>query len=408
MDEKESIVEKNERNEVAQIKPSADSMGKPALGDNALDPDEVINPIAKIEKGEITQATVNAIGASAQAERLSKEEEAQVRALSKVVDIDDDAYVSTFGAKAMDETARFSRQALGSTRVYETGIESQRLVRNFKSHVTEFKATEKPSGIMGFFVKIIGELKWWKRKLQKVTTFADEAESSFRKQKNELNVNLKTDEKAVDVNYRNRRDLIVHIRGGAIALHGARQGKLVELQKIAEKSGSPSDIEAVKDFARKCDNFELKLGRLSTSLAITYMRKPEIDLLIDSEKKHISLFEDLINQAIPLWLDEMRKSMNIKSINQASELAEDARAITEGLFMSNIEKLGEAAEGTVRNIDSGLVRTEVIIAGTDKLLETLEAVEAASKEAIENSRKYEVERAKNNERIKQFQLESIA
>lgn len=356
------------------------------------------------------QAEVNsvAISAAADNEELTAEEMVQVTDLAKKIDIDNDAFVSTFGAEAQAEIASFSRQAVGNTRVYELGDESQELIRSFKGQLALFKKTEDgPGGLFGFISKLRGELAWWLQKLEKLTTYVDNAQEQFRKQITELTVDLKTNDKAADVNYRNRRALLVHIRAGKIALAKARAEKLVELQAKANETKAPSDVERAKEFAKKCDEFEVKLGRLGTSLAITYIRKPQIDLLRDSERKSISLFQDFITQAIPLWLDEMRTTLNIKNVEQSNQMAAAAREMTEGLFMSNIEKLGQAAESTVKSAESGLIRTEVIIAGTDKLIASLDKIEAANDELIKNSRKDEKELLDNNMRISKHQLESI-
>jgi uncharacterized protein YaaN involved in tellurite resistance len=341
-------------------------------------------------------------------EELTPEELIEVEALAKEININDDDYVSTYGSKAQAEIARFSREALGNTRIYEIGDESQILFKKFKNHLTDFKSIDEPSLISGIFAKFIGQVKWWIQKLDKVANFIKETDQQFRKQITELSVDKKINEKAQDVNIRNRRALIVHIRAGKLALQCAREGKLVELQNKANETQARSNVEAARDFSKKCDEFELKLGRLDSSLAITYIRKSEIDLLLDSQRRSISLFEDLISQAIPLWLDGMRTSLNIKHVEQANVIADAGREMTEDLFMSNIERLGNAAEGTIKNVDSGIIRTSVIIEGTNKLLTKLEAVDAACREAVNNSRRYEQERAENSKRITEYQAKSIS
>jgi uncharacterized protein YaaN involved in tellurite resistance len=355
-------------------------------------------------------ATTPAIATMVDAETLTPEEAQAVEVLAKEIRANflDDKYMGTFGANAQTEVARFSREALGNTRVYETGLESQKLIGQFRNELAEFKRTEVPRGVSGLYARMIGAVKWWMRKYQRVTAFVDGAEQKFKKQITELTVDLNVNDKAHEINLRNRRALIVHIRAGKSALQWARTVRLVELQATANTTQARSDIEVASDFSKRCDEFELKLGRLDSSLAITYIRKPEIDLLRDSQRKSISLFEDLVNQAIPLWLDGMRISLNIKDLEQANELAVAARDMTEGLFLSNTERLGQAAEAAVKNVDSGLIRTAVIIEGTDKLLASLAAVDAACKEALANTRQYEKDRAANNARISEYQAGAMS
>lgn len=345
---------------------------------------------------------------SVENEKLTEEEQSKVNALAAEIIIDNADYVSTFGSEAQTEIAKFSRDSLGNTRVYETGSESQKLIHEFRNHLTEFKELEAPKGIAGFIANVIGQINWWMRKYEKVTDFIKKVEDKFRKQIMELSVDLKINDKAHEVNIRNRRLLIIHILAGKMALKKAREETLVELKNTANISKASSDIEAANDFSKRCDEFEIKLGRLDSSLAITYIRKPEIDLLRDSQRKSISLFEDLINQAIPLWLDGMRTSINIKHIAQANELASSGQQMTEDLFLSNIKQLGEAAENTVKNTENGFIRTETIIEGTNQLLASLEAVDTACKEAIDNNRKYEKDRALNNQRITDYQAKASA
>ena len=357
-----------------------------------------------------TAATAPPAATMAEAETLTPEEAQAVQELASEVQANflADDYMGTYGAKAQTEVAQFARAALGNARVYETGQESRELISQFQDHLTEFKKIEAPRGLSGLFAKLIGIAKWWMRKYQKVTAFIDEAEGKFKKQITELTVDLKVNDKAHEVNLRNRRALIVHIRAGKLALDWARKEKLAELHATAEQTQARGDIEIASDFSKRCDNFELKLGRLNSSLAITYIRKPEIDLLRDTQRTSISLFEDLLNQAIPLWLGEMRVSLNLSNLEQSNEMAAAARDMTEGLFMSNAERLGQTAQAAVENVDAGLIRTAVIIQGTDKLLASLVAVDAACKQAITNSHQYEKELAVNNARISEAQAKSMA
>jgi uncharacterized protein YaaN involved in tellurite resistance len=344
-----------------------------------------------------------------EAETLTPEEAQAVQELASEIQANflSDDYMSTFGAQAQTEVAQFARAALGNARIYETGQESRKLISQFRDHLTEFKKIDAPRGLSGLYAKLIGIAKWWLRKYQKVTAFIDEAEARFKKQITELTVDLKVNDKAYEVNLRNRRALLVHIRAGKLALDWARKEKLAELQATAERTKARGDIESVGDFAKRCDNFELKLGRLNSSLAITYIRKPEIDLLRDSQKTTISLFEDLLNQAIPLWLEEMRISLNLTNLEQSNNMAAEARTMTEGLFMSTADRVGQTAQASVENVDAGLIRTAVIVQGTDKLLASLAAVDAACKQAITNSRQYEQDLAVNNARITEAQAKAM-
>ncbi len=355
-----------------------------------------------------TAVTAPPVATMVEAETLTPEEAQAVQALAKEAQEEflDDGYIGTYGAKAQTEVAQFARAALGSARVKDTGEESRRLISEFQDHLVEFKKNDKPHGLSGLFARGIGKIKYWLRKYQKIEAFIDEADQKFKKQITELTVDLKVNDKAHEVNLRNRRALIVHIWAGRQVLEWARQVKLAELQSAAERTQARGDIETASDFSKRCDDFELKLGRLNSSLAITYIRKPEIDLLRDSQKRIISLLEDLLNQAIPLWLEEMRITINLKKVEQSNEMAAAARDMTEGLFESNIERLGQAGEAAVRNVDDGLIRTAVIIQGTDKLLASLAAVDTACQQAITNSRRYEQELADNTTRINEEQAKA--
>jgi uncharacterized protein YaaN involved in tellurite resistance len=345
-----------------------------------------------------------------EAEALTPEEAQAVQALTKEAQEKflDDGYIGTYGATAQTEVAQFARAALGNARVKDTGEESRKLLSQFQDRLVEFKKNDEPHGLSRLFARGVGKIKYWLRKYQKVEAFIDEAEQKFQKQITELTVDLKVNDKAHAVNLRNRRALIVHILAGKQALEWARTVKLTELQATADRTQARGDIEVASDFSKRCDDFELKLGRLNSSLAITYIRKPEIDLLRDSQKRIISLLEDLMNQAIPLWLEEMRITINLKRVEQSNEMAAAARTMTEGLFESNIERLGQTGEAAVRNVDDGLIRTAVIIQGTDKLLASLAAVDAACRQAITNSRQYEHELAGNTTRINEEQAKAMA
>ncbi len=367
----------------------------------ANDPD-ISQSTALVPAAEGAVTTAPPIATMVEAEVLTPEETKEVEALANEIkaNFDDFNYRSTFGAKAQEEVAAFSEAALGNTRVYQTGAESRKLIGEFRNHMEDFRDSEKRGP--GLLAKVIGEVKWWTRQFEQVETFIARVKQQFNKRINELTVDLNVNTKALEVNVRSRRALIVHIRAAKQALEWARTVKLAELQAKAEQTKALGDIEAARDFSKHCDDFELKIGRLDSSLAITYIRKPEIDVQRSSEELSISLLHDILTQAIPIWVEDMRIGMGNRELLQSAGLAAETQNMTNEMFLSTIDRLGEAAESTIKVVGRGTVDTPTIIAGTDKLLATLARTDAAFQEEVAKARQYEQDRAVNNAKIKDF------
>jgi uncharacterized protein YaaN involved in tellurite resistance len=340
-------------------------------------------------------------------EELTAEEYAKAITLTNEIDIGNDEYTRSYGALIQAETGKFAREALGNTRAYEAGKETQKLVGSFKASVQEFKNLD-PKGPFGKLRAKLNELKFWSERFQKITTIADKAEIGFKKQLTELSVDMKINEKAYGINARCRSDLLVHIFAGKQALVTARTKILAELKAKAEQSNSHGDLEAAGEYRKRCDEFELKLGRMDSSLAITFIRKPEIDLLRDSQRQSINMLQQLIDEGIPRWLYQVKTLIDAKHVANAQNTVDQARSAFEDLVMTSAQQVGAAAERTARNSEEPLIRTEKIIEATDVLLAALENVATANKEALESCRKHELEKAENNRRIAEHQRRALA
>ena len=330
-------------------------------------------------------------------EVLTPEENARVEALKAEIVITDVAYIRAYGSSAQADIVRAARQALGNTRIYQTDKETQELIAQFKGRLTKFKSFKKPV----FSLK--GELEWWQTKYSKVTTFIDAAGAKFAAQINELKVDYNINTDALKANLKHQRNLLVYIKAGKLALLEARAETLPALQAKADETGAMSDVQAANDFSVRCDEFELKLSHLVSSLAITYIRTPQINMLHGTQNTSINTLSELSTTAVALWLQEMQMALSLKHAEQANAMANSARELTEGLFMSNIERTGQVAEAAAQAAGKGAIRAEVIIQGTDKLIASLDKVAAAWAQAVENSRSYEHDLAENTRRIAEYQ-----
>jgi len=364
-----------------------------------LDPAEVAIPF-----GGVSQVTKTA---KVDNEELTPEELAQAEALVKEINIGNDEYTRSYGALIQAETGKFAREALGNTRAYEAGKETQKLVGSFKTSVQEFKTLD-PKGLFSKMRAKINEVKFWLERFQKIAAIADKAEVDFKKQLTELLVDMKINEKAYGVNSRCRSDLLVHIYAGKQALEWARENDLTALVSKANQTNSHADLEAATEFRKRCDEFELKLGRMNSSLAITFIRKPEIDILRDSQRQSVGMLQQLIDEGIPRWLYQVKTLIDAKHVAYAQDTVNQARSAFEDLMITSAQQVGAAAERTAKNMEEPLVRTEKIIEATDILLTALENVDAANKEAIENCRKHEAQKAENNRRIAEYQKKALA
>lgn len=338
---------------------------------------------------------------SVEREELTAEENARVEALAAELDITDVACVRDYGADAQADIVRAARQTLGNTRIYQTDKETQELIAQFKGRLTKFKTLKGPS--LSVFR---GEFDWWQTKFQKVTAFIDTASAKFAAQINELKVDYNINSEALKANLKHQRNLLVLIRAGKLCLQKARGVTLPALQAKAGETGSMGDAQAANDFSVRCDEFELKLSRLVSSLAITYIRTPQINMLHGTQNTSINTLSELSTTAVALWLQEMQMALSLKHAEQANAMADSARELTEGLFMSNIERTGQAAEAAAQAAGKGAIRAEVIVQGTDKLIAALDKVAAAWTQAVESSRAYEHDLAENTRRIAEQQKAS--
>jgi len=333
---------------------------------------------------------------SVEREILTPEESERVTALTADIDITDVVCVRGYGAGTQADIVRASRQALGNTRIYQTDKETQELIAQFKGRLMKFKGLEKPKLFAGSLRK---ELDWWQTKYSKVTDFIDAVSAKFQAQINELKVDYNINTAALEANLKHQRELLVYIKAGKLALQEAREVTLPELQARAAETGSMGDAQAASDFSVRCDEFELKLSRLVSSLAITYIRTPQIHMLHGTQNTSINTLSELSTTAVALWLQEMQMALSLKHAEQANAMADSARELTEGLFLSNIERTGQAAIAAAQAAGKGAIRAEVIVQGTDRLIAALDQVAAAWTQAVESSRAYEHDLAENTRRI---------
>ena len=330
---------------------------------------------------------------------LTPEEQAQVDAFSKQIDLSNSTAILNYGAGTQKKLSDFSEKALDSVRTKDMGQVGD-MITNLIGELKGFEIDEQEKGLKALFKKSSNRLTTMKAKYAKVETNVNVITTELEKHEVTLLKDVAMLDQMYQANLAYFKELSMYIAAGKKKLEDTRSGELAQLQNKAAQSGLAEDVQAAKDLAAMCDRFEKKIYDLQLTRTIALQSGPQIRMVQASDTIMAEKIQSTIVNTIPLWKNQMVIAIGVEHSNQAAKAQREVSDMTNELLRKNADALKTATIETVKESERGIVDMETIKHTNEQLISTMDEVLRIQAEGKEKRRNAEQELSQIEQELK--------
>ncbi len=336
---------------------------------------------------------------------LTAEEQAQVDAFSKQIDLSNSTAILNYGVGAQMKLSQFTEKELSAIRTKDTG-EVGEMITNLIGELKGFEIDEKEKGLKALFKKSSNRLTALKAKYAKVETNVNVITTELEKHEATLLKDVAMLDQMYAANLAYFKELTMYIAAGKKKLEETRNGELVSLQNKAAQSGLAEDVQAAKDLAAMCDRFEKKIYDLQLTRTVALQTAPQIRTVQASDTIMAEKIQSTIVNTIPLWKNQMIIAIGVEHSNLAAKAQREVSDMTNELLKKNADALKMATIETVKESERGIVDMETIKHTNEQLISTMDEVLRIQAEGKEKRRAAEQELSQIEHELKTKLLEA--
>ncbi len=336
---------------------------------------------------------------------LTPEEQAQVDAFSKQIDLSNSTAILNYGVGAQMKLSQFTEKELSAIRTKDTG-EVGEMITNLIGELRGFEIDEKEKGLKALFKKSGNRLTVLKAKYAKVETNVNVITTELEKHEATLLKDVAMLDQMYAANLAYFKELTMYIAAGKKKLEETRKGELVSLQNKAAESGLAEDVQAAKDLAAMCDRFEKKIYDLQLTRTVALQTAPQIRTVQASDTIMAEKIQSTIVNTIPLWKNQMIIAIGVEHSNLAAKAQREVSDMTNELLKKNADALKMATIETVKESERGIVDMETIKHTNEQLISTMDEVLRIQAEGKEKRRTAEQELSQIEHELKTKLLEA--
>ena len=330
---------------------------------------------------------------------LTPEEQAQVDAFSKQIDLSNSTAILNYGVGAQMKLSQFTEKELSAIRTKDTG-EVGEMITNLIGELRGFEIDEKEKGLKALFKKSTNRLTVLKAKYAKVETNVNVITTELEKHEATLLKDVAMLDQMYAANLAYFKELTMYIAAGKKKLEETRNGELVSLQNKAQESGLAEDVQAAKDLAAMCDRFEKKIYDLQLTRTVALQTAPQIRTVQASDTIMAEKIQSTIVNTIPLWKNQMIIAIGVEHSNLAAKAQREVSDMTNELLKKNADALKMATIETVKESERGIVDMETIKHTNEQLISTMDEVLRIQAEGKEKRRNAEQELSQIEQELK--------
>ena len=330
---------------------------------------------------------------------LTPEEQAQVDAFSKQIDLSNSTAILNYGTGTQKKLSDFSEKALDSVRTKDMGQVGD-MITNLIGELKGFEIDEQEKGLKALFKKSANRLTTMKAKYAKVETNVNVMTTELEKHEVTLLKDVAMLDQMYQANLAYFKELSMYIAAGKKKLEDTRSGELAQLQNKAAQSGLAEDVQAAKDLAAMCDRFEKKIYDLQLTRTIALQSGPQIRMVQASDTIMAEKIQSTIVNTIPLWKNQMVIAIGVEHSNQAAKAQREVSDMTNELLRKNADALKTATIETVKESERGIVDMETIKHTNEQLISTMDEVLRIQAEGKEKRRNAEQELSQIEQELK--------
>lgn len=304
-------------------------------------------------------------------------EQSDIIKIAESINFDDPTLTVTYGAKSMNDIAKFADGLLGRVRSKDAGFVGESLT-NLLGQVKDLDVSDLATGETSFLSRlpVIGSLfNKVERSMERFNTVAEQIEgisNKLEKAMHGLLVDIEVLEQLYAHNLAFYQDLSLAIAAGQKRLEQARNEDLPLLQKNAAESGDTMQAQKVRDFAEKLNRFEKRLHDLQISRTITLQTAPQIRLIQSNNQTLAEKIQTSILSTLPIWKSQMVLALSLHGQLSATKLQKAVSDTTNQLLTKNAEMLERGTVEVATEVERSIVDVETLREVHSKLLSTIE------------------------------------
>ena len=303
---------------------------------------------------------------------LTVEERKMVADFAEKIDVENTAQILQYGAGTQKKMADFSDAALENVRTQDLG-EVGELITSVVGQLREMDEEEN-KGFFGFFRKQANKLEARKDRYAKAEVNVQKISDALQGHQIRLMKDSAVLDKMYEQNFAYFKELTMYVLAGKQKLQQVRQGKLMELEETAKRTGLAEDAQAARDLAEKCNSFEKKIHDLELTRAISIQTAPQIRMIQNNDNVMVEKIQTTLMNTIPLWKNQMVLALGIAHSAEAAQAQRQVTDITNELLKQNAEKLHLASVETAKEAERGIVDIETLKKTNADLIQTLDDV----------------------------------
>lgn len=289
---------------------------------------------------------------------LTPEEKQMVEQYASEIDITDVDQIVKFGVSAQRNISDFSVSILKKVKTYDMGEVGESL----KELTIALDATVEPEkkGILGLFQKAKRGVGAVRANYAKAETNVTRIEENLLSHETVLIQDISMYQQMYELNLQYYRELTMYIFAGKKALDQAKNGKLLELKAIADRTNKQEDVQAYRDYEDLCYRFEKKLADLEITRVIAIQSVPQVRLLQNNDRELLDKLQSSIANTIPLWRNQLVLSLGIEHTRRALGAQNTLSDKTNELMRKNAETLKMASIETAKAAERPIVDVETL------------------------------------------------
>ena len=375
-----------------------EDFNKPIVPSLTLEPDLVEKPqLAVAEETALQQPQV-------EEPALTPQEREMVAQFAAKIDVENTAQILQYGAGTQKKMADFSDAALANVRTQDLG-EVGDLITSVVGELQGFDAEEE-KGFLGFFRKQANKLENMKNKYAKAEVNVEKIGNALQQHQVRLLKDSALLDKMYEQNLAYFKELSMYILAGKKKLQEVREGKLKDLEAVAQRTGLAEDAQAARDLSDKCSRFEKKIHDLELTRMISIQTAPQIRMIQNNDNVMVEKIQTTLVNTIPLWKNQMVLALGIAHSTEAAQAQRQVNDVTNALLKQNAEKLHMASVETAKEAERGIVDIETLKKTNADLIATLDDVMKiqADGRAKRLAAEAEMEKMENDLKVKLLQI----
>jgi len=336
---------------------------------------------------------------------LTEDEQQQVIAFAKTIDLTNSQLVMQYGGAAQKNIASFSESALGSVRTKDMG-EVGDMISDLVVELKGFDAEEESKGFLGLFKKAGRSVEVMKAKYGKAEQNVEKIATKLEGHQIVLMKDIAVLDQMYDKNLEYYKELTMYILAGQQALTDARNTTLPALREKAAQTGLAEDAQKANDYDNLCLRFEKKLHDLELTRVISMQMAPQIRMLQNNDTIMSEKIQTSLVNTIPLWKSQMVLALGLSHSQQAIEAQRQVTDMTNSLLRKNAAMLKSATVETARESERAIVDIETLKVTNESLISTLDEVLQIQTDGAQKRREAEQELRRIEGELKQKLLET--